>query len=150
MRHRILAEVLKKVGAPLDRTDLVLIASAMLDRMEALRRETLARRHKIVEGSANEVSYPQVQKGLQRLLRQLDENGLPKLIMEIVLSGSVESAAQDDNDVLTTTGKRHRVDVAKLRTAVTAEFAAKQAENLRYILVKVASCGIRDLRTAGG
>jgi hypothetical protein len=46
--------------------------------------------------------------------------------MEIVLSGSVESAAQGDHDVLTTTAKRHRVDVAKVRTAVTAEFAASE------------------------
>lgn len=128
VRHRILAEVLKKVGAPLDRADLVPIASAMLDRMEPLRRETLARRHKMVDGSSSEVTYPQVQKALQRLVRQLDESGLSKLIVEVILLGSVESASQDEGDPLTATAKRHRVDVAKVRTAVEAEFAAKQAK----------------------
>ena len=128
VRHRTLAEVLKKVSVPLERADLVLIANAMLERTEPLRRETLARRHKMVDGTASEVTYPQVQKGLARLLRQLDESGLSKLIVEIVLLGYVESAAQDETDALTAAAKRHRVDVAKVRQAVTAEFAAKQAK----------------------
>ncbi|HTW46170.1 MAG TPA: ParB/RepB/Spo0J family partition protein [Acidobacteriaceae bacterium] len=128
VRHRILAEVLKKVGAPLDRADLILIASAVLDRMEPLRRETLARRHKMVDGSSSEVTYPQVQKALQRLVRQLDESGLSKLIVEVVLLGSVDSAAQEEGDMLTTTAKRHRVDVVKVKAAVETEFAAKQAK----------------------
>jgi ParB family transcriptional regulator, chromosome partitioning protein len=128
IRHRTLAEVLRKVGAPLDRADLVLIANAMLDRTEPLRRDILARRHKMVDGSTSEVTYPQVQKGLARLLRQLDESGLSKLIVEIVLLGSAESASQEETDVLTTTAKRHRVDVAKVRATVVAEFAERQAK----------------------
>jgi hypothetical protein len=87
-----------------------------------------------------------VQKGLQQLLRQPDENGLSKLIMEMILSGSVESAAQDGNDALTTTAKRHRVDGAKVRTGVAAEFVANQAKNLRYILVKPHPAGLETYR----
>jgi ParB family transcriptional regulator, chromosome partitioning protein len=128
VRHRILAEVLKKVGTPLDRADLVLVASAMLDKTEPLRREMLAQRHKMVEGTGNEVTFPQVQKGLQRLLRQMDESGLSKLIVEVVLLGSVEGGSSDETDVLAVTAKRHRVDAVKVRTAVEAEFAAKQAK----------------------
>jgi ParB family chromosome partitioning protein len=128
VRHRTLAEVLKKVSAPMERADLVLVANALLDRTEPLRRETLARRHKMVDGTASEVTYPQVQKGLARLLRQLDESGLSKLIVEIVLLGNVESAAQDETDVLTAAARRHRVDVAKVRQSVEAEFAARQAK----------------------
>lgn len=128
IRHRILAEVLKKVSAPMERGDLVLIANTLLEKTEPLRREALARRHKLVDGSASEVTYPEVQKGLARLLRQLDESGLSKLIVEIVLLGSVESASQDDTDALTATAKRHRVDVAKVHTTVEAEFTAKQAK----------------------
>lgn len=128
VRHCTLAELLRKVGAPLDRADLGLIANAILDKTEPLRREALARRHKMVDGSTSEVTYPQVLKGLQRLLRQLDENGLSKLIVEIVLLGSVDSASQDETDVLIATAKRHRVDVAKVRTSVEAEFAARQAK----------------------
>jgi ParB family chromosome partitioning protein len=59
-------------------------------------------------------------------LRQLDESGLSKLIVEIVLLASVEATPQGDADMLVTAAKRHRVDVAKVRTAVEAEFAAKQ------------------------
>jgi ParB family chromosome partitioning protein len=128
VRHRILAEVLKKVGAPLGRADLVLIANAMLEKTEPLRRETLARRHKMVDGSSSEVTYPQVQKGIQRLLRQLDEPGLSKLIVEIVLLGSVEATSPEGIDALTATAKHHRVDVAKVHTTVEAEFSAKQAK----------------------
>jgi hypothetical protein len=68
-----------------------------------LRQETLARRHKMVEGSSCDVTYPQLQKRLQRLLRQLDESALSKLIVEMVLLGSVESASQDETDSLTFT-----------------------------------------------
>jgi ParB family chromosome partitioning protein len=128
VRHRTLAEVLKKVSAPLDRADLVFITEALLDKVEPLRREALARRHKMVDGTATEVTYPQVQKGLARLLRQLDESGLSKLIVEIVLLGSVESATPDETDALSTAARRHRVDVAKVRQTVTAEFAARQAK----------------------
>jgi ParB family chromosome partitioning protein len=128
VRHRTLAEVLKKVGSPLNRADLVFITEALLDKVEPLRREALARRHKIVGGTASEVTYPQVQKGLQRLLRQLDESGLSKLMVEIVLLGSAESVTQDAADALITTAKRHRVDVAKVRQSVEVEFAAKQAK----------------------
>lgn len=98
IRHRVLAEVLRKVGSPLDRADLVFVAETMLERTEPLHREALARRHKMVDGTASEVTFPQVQKGLQRLLRQLDENGLSKLIVEIVLLDSVEAVSALENE----------------------------------------------------
>jgi ParB family chromosome partitioning protein len=128
VRHRILAEVLKKVSSPMDRADLILAAEALLRKAKPMHQETLARRHKMVDGTASEVTYPQVQKGLQRLLRQLDESGLSKLMVEIVLLGSAESVTQDAADALITTAKRHRVDVAKVRQSVEVEFAAKQAK----------------------
>lgn len=127
IRHRTLAEVLRKVGAPLDRADLVLIVNAILEKTEPLRRETLARRHKMVDGSTSEVTYPEVQKGLARLLHQLNESGLSKLIVEIALLGSVESISHDETDVLIATARRHHVDVANLRVTAVAELAAKQA-----------------------
>jgi ParB family chromosome partitioning protein len=128
VRRRILAEVLKKVGSPLDRADLAFITEALLDKAEPMHQEALARRHKMVDGSASEVTYPQVQKGLQRLLRQLDESGLSKLMVEIVLLGSAESVTQGETDALTVAARRHRVDVAKVRQSVGAEFDAKQAK----------------------
>jgi ParB family chromosome partitioning protein len=126
IRHRTLAEVLKKVGAPLDRADLVLIANTLLERTDPLRREALARRHKMVGGSSTEVTYPEVQKGIARLLRQLDESGLSKLIVEIVLLGSVDSHSLEGADALAISARQHRVDMTKVRSAVIAEIAAKQ------------------------
>ena len=125
VRHSTLAEVLKKVSSPMDRGDLVLIADSLLERTEPLRREALARRHKMVDGTSAEVTYPMVQKGLARLLRQLDESGLSKLIVEIVLLSAVESTTEGDNDVLLRTAKRHHVDVGRVRSTVVAEFTAR-------------------------
>jgi ParB family chromosome partitioning protein len=126
VRHRALAEVLKKVTSPMERGDIVLIASALIERAEPLRREALARRHKMVEGSPVQVTYPEVQKGLARLLRQSDEIGLSKLIVEIVLLGSVDAPSQEGTDALAASARQHRVDMAKVRSAVVAEFAAKE------------------------
>ena len=148
VRHRTLAEVLRKVGAPLDRADLVLIANAMLEKVEPLRREALAWRHKMVDGSTSEVTYPQMQKGLQRLLRQLDESGLSKLIIEIVLLGAVDSVSQDDADVLLSTARRHRIDIAKVRKTVEAEFAAKQAKVTAKQKKTVTKTAARDSKAA--
>jgi ParB family chromosome partitioning protein len=127
VRHRLMAEVLKKVSAPLERGELVLIATAMLAKLEPLRRETLARRHKMLDGQS-EVTHPQLEKGLTRLLRQSDGNGLSKLIVEIALLDSVDVAQKEESDSLITTAKRHRVEVVKVRKAVETEFAARQAK----------------------
>jgi ParB family transcriptional regulator, chromosome partitioning protein len=128
VRYCTLAAVLRKVGAPLDRADLALIANAMLEKMEPLRREALARRHKLVDGSVREVTFPQMQKELARLLRQLDEIGLSRLLVEMALLGSVESSSPEGADALTTAARRHRIDVAKLRKDVEADLAAKLAK----------------------
>jgi hypothetical protein len=53
---------------------------------------------------------------------------LSRLIVEIALLGNVESVTQDETDALTAAARRHRVDVAKVRQAVTAESAARQAK----------------------
>ena len=128
MRHRTLAEVLKRIGAPLDRADLALVASALLNKLEPLRKELLARRHKLVEGTASEVTHPQVQQAIARLLRQPDEGALSKLLIEVVLLEFTDRAPTSDPDVLIATAKRHRVDVDKVRKAVEQEFTAKRAK----------------------
>jgi len=109
----------------MDCGDLALIADALLERTEPLRREALAKRHKVVDGTTAEVTYPMVQKALARLLRQLDESGLSKLIVEMVLLGAAESSVECENDVLLATAKRHRVDMVKVRSAVVSEFTTK-------------------------
>ena len=128
VRHRTLAEVLKRIGAPLDRADLALVASALLNKLEPLRKELLARRHKLVEGSASEVTHPQVQQAIVRLLRQPDEGALSKLLIEIVLLECTDRVPTSDPDLLITTAKRHRVDPDKVRKTVEQEFSAKCAK----------------------
>jgi ParB family chromosome partitioning protein len=128
VRHRALAEVLKRIGAPLDRADLALVANALLNKLEPLRKEMLARRHKLVEGTASEVTHPQVQQVIARMLRQSDEGALSKLLIEAVLLESADRAPTSDPEVLIATAKRHRVDVDKLRKAVEQEFTAKRAK----------------------
>jgi ParB family chromosome partitioning protein len=130
VRHRTLAEVLKRIGSPLDRADLVLIASALLNKLEPLRKEMLARRHKLIEGTASAVTYQQVQQAIAKLLRQADEPALSRLLIEVTLLGIVDQAYQGDADLLTTTAKRHRVDVVKVRKAVEQEFAAKRDKQM--------------------
>src|ERR1035437_851494 len=128
VRHRTLAEVLKRIGAPLDRADLALVASSVLNKLEPLRKELLARRHKLIEGTASKVTHPLVQNAIARMLRQADEGALSKLLIEVVLLESVDRAPASDPDVLIATAKRHRVDVDKLRKAVEQEFTAKRAK----------------------
>ncbi len=76
VRHCIFAEVLKRIGSPLDRADLVLVASALLDKLEPLQKEMLARRHKLIEGTSSTVTYQQVQQATTKMLRQADEGAL--------------------------------------------------------------------------
>ncbi len=128
VRHRILAGVLKRIGFPLDRAGLVLVASALLNKLEPIRKEVLARRHKLIEGTTREVTYPQVQQAIVKLLRQVDEAALSKLLIEVALLEVADQTSPGDADVLTATAKRHRVDVVKVRKAVEQEFAAKRAK----------------------
>jgi ParB family chromosome partitioning protein len=129
VRHRTLAEVLKRIGAPLDRADLALVASALLNRLEPLRKELLARRHKLIEGTASEVTQAKVQQAIARMVRQLDEGALSKLLVEVVLLESADQAPTSDPDVLIAAAKRHRVDADKVRKAVEHEFTAKRAKS---------------------
>jgi ParB family chromosome partitioning protein len=128
VRHRTLAEVLKRVGAPLDRADLTLVAGTLLKKLDPLRQELLARRHKLVEGTSSEVTHPQVQQAIARLLRQPEEGALSKLLIEVVLLECTDRTPTSDPDVLIATAKRHRVDVDKVRKAVEQEFTAKRAK----------------------
>jgi ParB family chromosome partitioning protein len=128
VRHRTLAEVLKRIGAPLDRADLALVAGTLLKKLDPLRQELLARRHKLVEGLASEVTHPQVQQAIARLLRQPEEGALSQLLIEVVLLECTDRVPTSDPDVLISTAKRHRVDVDKLRKTVEQEFTTKRAK----------------------
>ena len=126
VRHRIFAEVLKKVAAPLERPDLILILHILLTRTNPVRTETLARRYKLPPSQSSTPGKAQAE--LLRLLRRLDETALSKFLMEWVLLDDVESVSREEPEYLHQAAKQHRLDVAKLRKAVEQEFAAKQAK----------------------
>jgi hypothetical protein len=96
-----------------------------------LRREALARRHKLVDGSKSTITFPQVQKELARLFRQLDEIGLSELVVEMALLASVEPSSPESSDGLTAAALRHRVDVAKMRKDVETDLAANKPRRRR-------------------
>jgi ParB family chromosome partitioning protein len=129
VRHRTLAEILKRIGAPMGRADLALVASALLSKLEPMRKEILVHRHKLIEKINDKVTYPQVQQAIAKLLRQSDEVALSKLLIEITLMEVVDQTSQGDTDVLGATAKRLRVDVVKVHKAVEEEFAAKRAKH---------------------
>ena len=79
-------------------------------------------------------------------MRQLDENGLSKFIVEIALLGSLESASQEDTLIAAT--KQHGVDVAKVRKTVEAEFAARQAKQVAKQKQTVKKNSARDSKAA--
>ncbi|HWR15508.1 MAG TPA: hypothetical protein VN577_11815 [Terriglobales bacterium] len=66
IRHRMLAEVLKRIGSPLDRADLALVASALFNKLEPLRRELLARRHKLIERQTTASVFSRCSRPSQR------------------------------------------------------------------------------------
>ena len=127
-RHRLLAEILKRIGAPLGRADLALVASGLLSKLEPMRKEILVRRHKLIEKINDKITYPQVQQAITKLLRQADEVALSKLLIEVILLDVLDQTSPGDADVLTATAKRLRVDVVKVHKALEEEFAAKRAK----------------------
>jgi ParB family chromosome partitioning protein len=128
VRHRIFAEVLKKVGAPLECTDLVLVLQTLLDKLSPVQKETVARRHKLGEVPSRLSTPSKVHAELVRLLQRSDETALSKLLMEIILLDDVEHVSNQEPEYLRQAAKQHRVDVTKVRKAVEQELAAKQAK----------------------
>ena len=124
VRHRILAETIKRIGTPLGRAELSMVAAALLNRTEPLRREVLARRHKLLEASSRETSYQQTQQAIAKLIKQCDESALCKLLIEIVLLDCVDSTGNGQTDDLISAAKRYRIDTDDIRKAVAQETAA--------------------------
>ena len=99
-----------------------------MNKLEPLRGQLLAQRHKLVEGTASEVTYQEVRQAMAKLLRQSDELALSKLLIEVVLLENADQTSKNEPDVLTATAKRHRVEVERIRKAVEQEFTAKRAK----------------------
>jgi ParB family chromosome partitioning protein len=126
VRHRVFAEILKKVSAPLERADLMLLLQTLLEHANPVRKETLARRHKLPPSQLT--SSDKVHKELLAMLRRQDESGLSKLLVEWVLMDDVESVTDQEPEAFTRAAKQYKIDVGKVRKAVEQEFTAKEAK----------------------
>jgi ParB family chromosome partitioning protein len=142
-RHRVLAAVLAKVPAPLSKPDLILIASALLQRLLPEYAHSLAIRHKLVASedygrSGNDTRL------LEDYLKGLDENALCRFLIEIALFESATNPYAA-HEPLEAAAKRYRVNMEKVAESVTAEFAAKQKK--REERKAAASSGARPAKS---
>jgi ParB family transcriptional regulator, chromosome partitioning protein len=136
-RNRVLAAVLAKVSAPLSKPDLILIATALLERLIPEYAHSLAIRHKLIASedqgrSANDTRL------LKEHLKTLDESSVSRFLIEISL---IDSATNPyvENELLDAAAKRYRVNVEKIAESVAAEFAAKQKKREQHKAVVVPS-----------
>jgi ParB family transcriptional regulator, chromosome partitioning protein len=123
-RHRVLAAVLAKVSAPLSKPDLILVATALLERLIPEYAHSLAIRHKLIASedqsrSANDTRL------IKEHLKTLDETGLGRFLIE---ASVIDSATNPyvEGELLDAAAKRYRVDVKKIAESMAAEFATKQ------------------------
>jgi len=132
-RHRILATVLKKVAAPLKKSDMQVIAQYLVVHLSYNQAPALAKRHKIEaknSDSAHELLMKQVSG--------YDEAALCRLLLEICLLDSAyqRSTSANGGDELMSAARRYRVDTEKLEKAVAEEFTAKLAKGRKKVTVR--------------
>jgi ParB family chromosome partitioning protein len=123
-RHRVLAAVLAKISAPLSKPDLILIATALLERLIPEYAHSLAIRHKLVASEDQAISANDTRL-IKEHLKTLDETGLSRFLIETSLIDSATNPYVED-ELLDAAAKRYRVNVDRIAESVAAEFAAKQ------------------------
>lgn len=122
IRFRILAAVLAKVGTPLKKADLVLIAQYVLAKLPYSQAQTLAKRHKVEADKSN----ASVESLLAKRFASYDEAGLCRTLLEISLLEAAYQQSRGVEDPLQETAKRYRIDIAKVEQVVKEQFTAKQ------------------------
>jgi ParB family chromosome partitioning protein len=123
-RHRVLAAVLAKVSAPLSKPDLILIATALLERLIPDYAHSLAIRHKLIAGEDQARSADDTRL-LKEHLKTLDESSLSRFLIEMSLIDSTTNPCVED-ELLDAAAKRYRINAEKIAESVAAELAAKQ------------------------
>ena len=125
VRHRMLAEVVKRVGSPLKRGDLLVIAQYLIRCLPFTQEARMAKRHRLDTGNGVVSGKP----GLLKQAAALDEAELSKLLLEIsLLDSAYQLPDKEADDPLLIMAKRYRVDVEKLQKTVTQEFATKRTQ----------------------
>ena len=122
VRHRILAAVLERAAAPINKADLLLIAQYVIRNLPYNRIPSLAKRHRVEAGKS---ATPSVES-LQKRIAKYDEDALCRLLLEInLLDSAYRTGGNSASDGLLNTARRYRIDTEKLRKSVAQEFAAK-------------------------
>ena len=125
-RQRVLAVILTKITAPLQKGELMLIAESLLSHMQHDHARPIALRHKLLPDTkaSDSTNFSRL---VQTHLKTLDETGLCRLLVEIALQEHATNFYSKEAPViLDTAAKRHRVSVEKIAQGVAAEFETKQ------------------------
>lgn len=122
-RHRILATILERVGVPLKKGDLLVVAQYLIDRLPHTQVTVLAKRHKLDIEKPGQVP----QQIIAKQVGTYDEEGLCRLLLEVsLLDSAYQRNGSSGDDPLVNAAKRYRVDGEKIATAVAREMAAKR------------------------
>ena len=122
IRHRILAAVLAKVGTPLKKADLVLVAQFAIARLPYSQVQTLAKRHKVEADKSN----ASLESLLAKRISSYDEAGVCRALLELSLLDSAYQRGKGADDALLETAKRYRIDTAKIEKAVLQQIAERE------------------------
>jgi hypothetical protein len=123
-RHRVLAALLAKVSAPLSKPDLILVATALLERLIPEYAHSLAIRHNLIASEEQARSANDTQL-LKQHLKTLEETSLSRFLIEVSLIDSATNPYVED-ELLDAAAKRYRINAEKIAESVAAEYAAKQ------------------------
>jgi ParB family transcriptional regulator, chromosome partitioning protein len=116
LRHRILAEVLKRVKAPLGNDALRLVARFVLGSLSHDLACRLAKRHDLAPSKKGQ-DWELAEKA-RSLHKTADGAALAALIFEAVLLAVAGSSTEAKDDLLTDSARLYKVDVKTLRSAV--------------------------------
>jgi ParB family chromosome partitioning protein len=124
LRHRVLAEVLKRVKPPLGNDALRLVAQFMLRSLSHDLACRLAKRHGL-EPSKKDQDWELAEKA-RSLYKTADGAALAALIFEAMLLASIGNAAETKDDSLTAAAALYKVDVKPLRRTALREKKERQ------------------------
>lgn len=122
VRHRILAAILQRVSAPLNKADVALIARSFVSHLPAREQAMLAKRHKVTNTPTTSVEAAFIKS-----INSCDETALCRLLLETsLLDAAYQRGGKGQDDPLLESAKRYRIDTAKIEKTVTEQATAKQ------------------------
>ena len=126
LRHRILAEVLKRVRAPLGNEALRLVARFVLGSLSHDLARRLAKRHGL-EPSKKGQDWELAEKA-RSLHKTANGAALAALIFEAMLLAIAADSTETKEDLLTDSARLYKVDVKALRAAVAKAEKEKESK----------------------